>query len=275
MGGSTGLGNTSPAAEFNIEVDPEAAALVLASARAGAFEAEAALLNDARAADSTPLSSSSSPAAIGLESAKAPDCVPVVMVPLDVTHTALFTPEHREQLSRLREVRGAAPEGWRWREPHQDVPAMADGLFQFFASTYKTLFGFHDGPPVHDPCAVLCACRPDLFDVRWCRTIVETTGVCTGRTVVDVLGVMGPPVPQGREESSAELPGAVTGAETVASASSEMAVGAASFKGASGLWAKAPVVGVALSMDVDAFWGEMLEALRHMDSVSPLSLERE
>lgn len=258
MGGSTGLGNTSPAAEFNIEVDPQAAAVVFGAARPGAFEAEAAVKSDAAlaAGDTAP--------------APAPDCVSVVMVPLDVTHTAIFTEEHRAQLADLRKRRASAPEGWKWRPPEEDVPAMADGLLRFFASTYETLFGFRDGPPVHDPCAVLCACRPELFEVKQCRTVLETTGVCAGRTVVDVLGVMGPPVMQ----TAATSGGAVEPDPTAAAAPSHgLDVGAASFKGASGVWAKAPIIGVALSMDVGAFWEQMLDALAHMDSVSPLSLQ--
>lgn len=47
MGGAIGLGNISPAAEFNVYVDPEAAAIVFKS------------------------------------------CIPITMVPLEVTHTVL------------------------------------------------------------------------------------------------------------------------------------------------------------------------------------------
>eukprot|EP00854_Cymbomonas_tetramitiformis_P016395 gene16395-19460_t len=64
MGGSMGPGNTGPVSEFNIQTDPEAAHVVLQS---GAVVAP------------------------GLPFP--PDRLPVTMVPLEVTHTALVTPE--------------------------------------------------------------------------------------------------------------------------------------------------------------------------------------
>ncbi len=40
-------------------------------------------------------------------------------------------------------------------------------LLLFFAETYRTVFGFAEGPPLHDPCAVAYVLAPHLFKVRW------------------------------------------------------------------------------------------------------------
>lgn len=262
MGGSTGLGNTSPAAEFNIEVDPHAAAVVFEAARPGAFEAEADSVLGATGAGA---------------GASVFDRVSVAMVPLDVTHTAIFGHEQAARVAGMRGARGEAPVGWRWRAGEgEGVPAMLRGLLSFFADTYARVFGFKQGPPVHDPCALLLALRPALFACKQSRVIVEREGVCAGRTVVDVLAVMAPPEADGRAEAvraSDSTAAASVGSATAAAAAATAAKGAASFRGAAGLWAAAPVLDVAMEMDVPAFWDAFLEAAAAVDRVSPLSLE--
>ena len=132
MGGAVHGGNTGAVAEFNMQLDPEAAAVVLAS---GAH---------------------------------------VTMVPLEVTHTALVTPD---VLRRIRD--GPSGAGSRFRR-------VVGELLVFFAGSYKAVFGF-DAPPLHDPCAVLCALAPQLFELRHMRVDVETASPLSyGQTVCDV-----------------------------------------------------------------------------------------
>ncbi len=126
-----GRGNTGPVAEFNIQIDPEAAAAVLGSG--------------AR----------------------------VSMVPLDVTHTVLAT---ERVLARL--LAGDAPSPFR-RAVH--------GLLLFFAGTYRDVFGFTEGPPLHDPVAVALALAPGLFRTELLRVDVECASPLSyGQTVCDV-----------------------------------------------------------------------------------------
>ena len=134
MGGAWSGGNTGPAAEFNIQVDPEAAQAVLQSG--------------AR----------------------------VTMVPLEVTHTALATPAVAE---RIRGRVGGA------------FGAATQELLAFFAQTYREVFGFEEGPPVHDPCAVLFALEPSAFETKHVRVDVEmgASELTAGQTVVDWHGV--------------------------------------------------------------------------------------
>lgn len=135
MGGSIGLGNWTPAAEFNIYVDPEAAHVVFTCGR------------------------------------------PVTMVGLDVTHTALATPEVRERIRAL-----GSP-----------VARLADGLLGFFADTYREVFGF-EAPPLHDPCAVAAVIDPTLLRTKPMHVAIELRGEhTTGRTVCDLYGVTGEP----------------------------------------------------------------------------------
>lgn len=135
MGGSIGLGNWTPAAEFNIFVDPEAAHVVFSCGR------------------------------------------PVTMIGLDVTHTALATPE----------VRG------RIRALGSPVARLADDLLGFFADSYREVFGF-EAPPLHDPCAVAAVIDPTLLRSQPMHVAVELRGEhTTGRTVCDLYGITGEP----------------------------------------------------------------------------------
>uniref|UniRef100_A0A6U9QLX3 Inosine/uridine-preferring nucleoside hydrolase domain-containing protein n=1 Tax=Picocystis salinarum TaxID=88271 RepID=A0A6U9QLX3_9CHLO len=128
MGGTMGVGNTGPVAEFNIQVDPEAAKLIM---QAGCK---------------------------------------VTMVPLEVTHTALVSPDIVRRIE---------------SPPSQLRAAMRD-LMLFFRKSYEEMWGF-ESPPLHDPCAVAYVLRPDLFTTRSCAVEVETTnGWSLGQTIVDV-----------------------------------------------------------------------------------------
>jgi inosine-uridine nucleoside N-ribohydrolase len=133
MGGAIGLGNWTPAAEFNIFVDPEAASIVFGCGR------------------------------------------PITMVGLEVTHQAQATTEVRQRIRAL-----ANP-----------VAQLVDGLLEFFAKSYLTVYNF-PAPPVHDPCAVACLMDPKLLTSKPMRVDIELRGEFTrGRTVCDRYGKTG------------------------------------------------------------------------------------
>jgi len=128
MGGAIGSGNTGPAAEFNIQVDPEAAHIV--------FESD----------------------------------IPLFMVPLEVTHTALVTSSILDSIKLLKTNFGQ----------------ICIDLLLFFQLTYKKIFRMDD-PPLHDPCAVAFVIDPSMFDYRLMRVDVETSSVLSfGQTVCDI-----------------------------------------------------------------------------------------
>ena len=133
MGGAIGLGNVTPAAEFNIYVDPEAASIVFNSG------------------------------------------LPVTMVPLEVTHTALCTDA---VLSSIRALQSP-------------FSRLLVELLLFFAQSYTSTYGF-PAPPLHDPCAVAYVIDPSLFEAQWMHVSVEcgVSGGQAGRTVCDVYGVL-------------------------------------------------------------------------------------
>ncbi len=135
MGGAIGLGNVTPSAEFNVYVDPQAAAAVLASG------------------------------------------VPIVMIPLDVTHQAIVTPAWADRMARLGTRAGAA----------------IGGMFRTAAMRSSLRHGMR-GVPLHDPCVIAWLMWPDLFEGGRYHVAVETASALTrGRTVVDRWSVTGAP----------------------------------------------------------------------------------
>ncbi len=125
------VGNITPAAEFNIYVDPEAAEIVFKSG------------------------------------------VPLVVMPLDVTHKVLVTRARNDAFRALGSPVGAA------------VAAMTD----FFERFDKAKYG-SDGAPLHDPCVTAFLLAPDLFSGREINVEIETTSPLTrGMTVADWWGV--------------------------------------------------------------------------------------
>ena len=94
----------------------------------------------------------------------------VVMVPLEVTHTAIFTGDIQHRIEAL----------------GGKLSKMVVELMTFFSATYKTEFGFQDGPPVHDACAVAYVINPSLFVAPLMRVDVITgEHICAGQTVCD------------------------------------------------------------------------------------------
>ena len=121
------VGNITPAAEFNIYVDPHAAQVVFASG------------------------------------------VPVIMMPLDVTHKALTRTDRVAALRAIGNRTGVA----------------VVEMLEFFERFDEAKYG-NDGGPLHDPCTVAWMIAPDIVNGRPCNVEIETASPLTmGMTVVD------------------------------------------------------------------------------------------
>jgi len=136
MGGGCHVkGNVTPAAEFNVYADPEAAAVVFGSG------------------------------------------VPIVVLPLDVTHQVLST---KERAGRLENVGNRAG-------------ALIAALVRSHGLIESEQMGT-DGCPLHDPTVIAYLLQPSLFSGRKVNVTVETRGDFTvGETVVDWRGVTNRP----------------------------------------------------------------------------------
>ncbi len=125
------VGNVTPAAEFNIYVDPEAARMVFGAG------------------------------------------VPLVVMPLDVTHKALTSRPWVEG------VRGLGT----------PVGRMVAEWTDFFERFDVAKYGSH-GAPLHDPTVIAWLIRPDLFTGREINVEIEVQSDLTlGMTVADWWGV--------------------------------------------------------------------------------------
>ena len=103
--------------------------------------------------------------------------VPLVMMPLDVTHKALVT---RARNAALRAI--GTPVG----------RAVAD-LTGFFERYNPERYG-EDGAPLHDPCTIGWLLKPELFKGRRVNVMIETQSELTmGMTVTDWWGSTGRP----------------------------------------------------------------------------------
>ena len=121
------VGNITPAAEFNIYVDPEAAKIVFDSG------------------------------------------VPIVVMPLDVTHKALTT---RSRVDAFRAM---------GTKVGDMVAAWTDFFERFDKEKYLS-----EGAPLHDPCVIAYLIQPDLFTGRHVNVEIETVSELTlGMTVAD------------------------------------------------------------------------------------------
>jgi len=126
-------GNTTPAAEFNIFVDPHAAHLAFSSG------------------------------------------IPIVMMPLNVTHKALTTPERLQRFEDLGTPAGTA----------------VAGMLEFYDRWDKEKYGLPGGP-LHDPTVIAYLLAPELFSGKEVNVEIETApGATQGMTVVDWWDVTG------------------------------------------------------------------------------------
>ncbi len=127
------VGNTTPTAEFNIAVDPHAAAIVFGAG------------------------------------------VPIVVMPLDVTHKVLTSPARNQAFRDLGTPAGEAVAAWTG----------------FFERWDMAKYG-SEGAPLHDPCVIAYLIRPGLFSGRHINVEIETASPLTmGMTVADWWGISG------------------------------------------------------------------------------------
>ncbi len=95
--------------------------------------------------------------------------IPLVVMPLDVTHKALT---NRARVQAFRDM---------GTEPGRMVAEWTD----FFERFDKEKYG-SEGAPLHDPCVIAYLLRPDLFTGRHINVMVETASDLTlGMTVAD------------------------------------------------------------------------------------------
>ena len=121
------VGNITPAAEFNIYVDPEAAKIVFGAG------------------------------------------VPLVVMPLDVTHKALTTKPRIDAFRALKTPVGDMVAAW------------TDFFERFDMEKYGS-----EGAPLHDPCTIAYLIAPHLFAGRHINVEIETESPLTlGMTVAD------------------------------------------------------------------------------------------
>ncbi|MVA26113.1 nucleoside hydrolase [Agrobacterium vitis] len=126
-------GNITPAAEFNVYVDPQASRIVFDSG------------------------------------------IPIVMMPLDVTHQLLTT---KARVARIGAI------GTR-------VAEVMVAWLEFFERFDIEKYG-SDGGPLHDPSVIAYLLQPELFSGRDCNVEIETASDLTvGMTVVDWWRVTG------------------------------------------------------------------------------------
>ena len=77
--------------------------------------------------------------------------VPIVMIPLEVTHTALATS------CIIKEILTDHP---------SPFLLLIKEIILYFSDTYRSVFSFED-PPIHDPCAVYFVAQPHHFQVSF------------------------------------------------------------------------------------------------------------
>ncbi|MER8437533.1 nucleoside hydrolase [Mesorhizobium sp. M1312] len=99
--------------------------------------------------------------------------IPIVMMPLDVTHKALTTAKRTQAFRNLGTRVGTA----------------TTEMLEFFERFDEEKYGT-DGGPLHDPCVIAYLLKPELFRGRNCNVTVETASELTmGMTVIDWWGV--------------------------------------------------------------------------------------
>jgi len=111
--------------------------------------------------------------------------VPVkkIMIPINVTHTAIVTRKiHRRLLDPASDLDSSV-----LAKPATNLRHTLSSIISFFADSYKSTFGFNDGPPLHDALTIAYVAQPDLFQATRYKVAIELTGTHSlGETVVDI-----------------------------------------------------------------------------------------
>ncbi|KZT32662.1 Inosine/uridine-preferring nucleoside hydrolase [Sistotremastrum suecicum HHB10207 ss-3] len=107
-----------------------------------------------------------------------------VMIPINVTHTVIFDHLYHSLLlspTSLPSFTNTLP------EPETPLRHTLSTLLNFFAQSYREVFGFQNGPPLHDALTIAYIVNPELFTGTRYRVDVELEGKHTvGETVVDM-----------------------------------------------------------------------------------------
>ena len=99
--------------------------------------------------------------------------IPLVMMPLDVTHKALTSDSRVAAFDDLGSPAGRA----------------VAGMLRFYERYDKERYGI-DGAPLHDPTVIAYLLDPEMFEGRDCNVMIETESDLTrGMTVVDWWGL--------------------------------------------------------------------------------------
>ena len=100
------------------------------------------------------------------------------MIPLNLTHQAIVTEVLMKRLLNGAETSSSTT----------PLRRTLHSVISFFAASYKSVFGFDDGPPLHDALTIAYVAQPELFETTRYRVDVDcasTLGV--GQTIVDVF----------------------------------------------------------------------------------------
>jgi purine nucleosidase len=197
MGGSyRSPGNTAPTTEWNVSCDPEAVKEVFDAFARAAAGASGAPEGSAGPGGSTgpdgsiqterlagpegsagPEGPSRPEGSIGPEGSPRP-----IVLGLDVTERAKFTPEH---MARLAARAGCAPDGRRADGSWDPVIRYVADALRFYMEFHSRFDGFY-GAYVHDPLALATALDPSLVRTEPVAVDVELAGSLTaGETVAD------------------------------------------------------------------------------------------
>ena len=107
--------------------------------------------------------------------------VKTVMLPINVTHTAIVNQGIHTRLCSPHSHDHFMP-----TSPETNLRKMLSSLVIYFGDTYREVFGFNDGPPLHDALTIAYVSNPALFQGRRLHVDVETRGEhTTGATIVD------------------------------------------------------------------------------------------
>jgi purine nucleosidase len=191
MGGSyRSAGNTAPTTEWNVNVDPESAKIVLEAFGPKVAEGSTAAEGSASAGGSSV--AADVPDGAGGSAGIGPQIrhPRPLALGLDVTERAKLLPEH---LAALAARAGCAPDGSR-------PEGGTNGVVRYLADALRFYMEFHSrydhfyGAFIHDPLALAAALDPTLIRTEAVTVDVELGGrLTTGETVTDWRRVWGRP----------------------------------------------------------------------------------